>query len=73
MFQSLELLTGQAVDLDLVVNNLIALHYQRVKKPFQEGEFSVRGGLLELYPAQFDSTVRVDFDDNRIRSIASVS
>jgi len=73
MFESLELFVGQKIDLDHVLNNLVAFRYQKTKKATQEGEFSQRGGILDIYPAGFDGPVRIDFDDETIRSIASVN
>lgn len=73
MFESLELFVGQAVNLDHVLNNLAAFHYQKVKKSIREGEFSQRGGVLDVYPIGFDGPVRIDFDDETVRAIASVN
>lgn len=73
MFESLELFAGQKIDLDHVLNNLIAFRYQRVRKSVAPGEFSQRGGVLDVYPIGFDGPVRIDFDDDTIHAIASVN
>ncbi len=73
MFESLELFVGQNIDLDHTLNNLAAFRYQKGKKSTQEGEFSQRGGILDIYPIGFDGPVRIDFDNEIIRSIASVN
>ena len=73
MFESLELFVEQKIDLDCVLNNLVAFRYQKVKKSTQEGEFSQRGGILDVYPIGFDGPVRIDFDDETIRAIASMN
>ena len=73
MFESLELFVGQNIDLDHALNNLAAFRYSKVKKSIQEGEFSQRGGILDVYPVGFDGPVRVDFDNETIRNIASVN
>ena len=73
MFESLELFVGQNINLDHALNNLAAFRYQKVKKSMQEGEFSQRGGILDVFPVGFDGPVRVDFDDNTIRNIASIN
>ena len=73
MFESIELFVGQNINLDLALNNLAAFRYQKVKKSMQEGEFSQRGGILDVFPVGFDGPVRVDFDDNTIRNIASIN
>ncbi|MBN1869640.1 MAG: transcription-repair coupling factor [Candidatus Omnitrophica bacterium] len=73
MFESLELFVEQKINLDHVLNNLVAFRYQKVKKSTQEGEFSQRGGVLDVYPVGFDGPVRIDFDDETIRAIASIN
>ncbi len=72
-FKSLELFVGQTVSLDDVLNNLAAFRYRKVRKAIRSGDFSQRGGVLEVYPTKFDSPVRIDFDDDKIRAIASVN
>ncbi|MCA9401332.1 MAG: DEAD/DEAH box helicase, partial [Candidatus Omnitrophica bacterium] len=73
MFESLELFVGQILDLDTALQNLTALQYHRVKNATSEGEFSVRGGILDIYPVNFDGPIRIDFDDEKIHAIASVN
>ncbi|MCK5015206.1 MAG: transcription-repair coupling factor [Candidatus Omnitrophica bacterium] len=73
MFKSLELFVEQKINLDCVLNNLVAFRYQKVKKSTREGEFSQRGGILDVYPVGFDGPVRIDFDDETIRAIASIN
>lgn len=73
MFESLELYVGQSVNLDTVLNNLAALFYTKTHRAFSEGEFAQRGGILEIFPINFDGPIRIDFDDDKIISIASVN
>ena len=73
MFESLELFVGLVIDLDLLLNNLSAFHYRKVKKALSEGEFSQRGEILDVYPLNFDGPLRIDFDDDKISRIASVN
>ena len=72
MFQSLELFIDQTIDLHVVVQNLVALHYRKTDQTIQEGDFALRGGILQVFPTNFESPIRVDFDDNTIRSIATI-
>ncbi|MCA9398714.1 MAG: hypothetical protein KC618_03110, partial [Candidatus Omnitrophica bacterium] len=73
MFQSIELFVDQKIDLDNLLNNLVALRYQKVHKSCQPGEFSHRGGILDIYPTDFEHPVRIDIDDDKIKAIASVN
>ena len=73
MFKSLELFVDQIIQPEKLVEKLHAFHYHRTDKALEEGQFSQRGGVLDIFPVNFDSPVRIDFDDDKIQSIASVS
>ncbi|MBI5415279.1 MAG: hypothetical protein HZA29_00525, partial [Candidatus Omnitrophica bacterium] len=55
------------------MRQLTDLRYERSGRALEPGEFSRRGGVLEIYPVDFEAPLRVDFEDERIRSIASVN
>jgi len=69
MFKSLEFLVGQRVNIDEVVQTLVAFGYTRATKVFKEGEFALRGGVLDIYPAHFEIPLRIDLDDDAVTSI----
>ena len=69
MFKSLEFLVGQKVILDQVIQTLVAFGYTRATKVFREGEFALRGGVLDIYPANFEVPLRLDLDDDTILAI----
>ncbi|MBZ0165470.1 MAG: DEAD/DEAH box helicase, partial [Candidatus Omnitrophica bacterium] len=71
MFKSFELFVGQTINPDTILNNLVVFHYRKVKKPSCEGEFAQRGEIIDIYPVNFDGPVRIDFDEDLIRQIAS--
>jgi transcription-repair coupling factor (superfamily II helicase) len=73
MFETLELFVGQTIEREILLNNLVAFHYHKTRRAITPGEFTQRGGIIEIFPGNFDSPLRVDFDDNQIRSIASVN
>jgi len=64
MFKSLEFLVGQKVNIDEVLQTLISFGYTRATKVFKEGEFALRGGVLDIYPANFEVPLRLDLDDD---------
>lgn len=72
-FRSLELFVGQTIEPEIILQHLVSFHYQKVHKTFQEGEFALRGSILDVYPVHFDSPLRIDFEGDRIQSIASVN
>ncbi len=73
MFKSLKLFVGQIIEKDDVLRNLTAFRYQHAPRAIQEGEYAQRGEIIDIFPANFDSPVRIDFDDDKIQTIASVN
>ena len=61
--------SGDLVDLDELAEDLVAAGYERVEQVDDRGQFAVRGGLLDLYPATEERAVRVDLFDMEIESL----
>ena len=49
--------------------DLVAAGYERVDQVEDRGQFAIRGGILDLYPATEDRAVRVDLFDIEVESI----
>ena len=60
---------GELLDLDETAGALVAAGYERVDQVEDRGQFAVRGGLLDVYPATEDRAVRVDLFDDEIESL----
>ena len=60
---------GDLLELDEVANDLVAAGYQRVDQVDERGQFAIRGGLLDVYPATEERAVRVDLFDVEIDSL----
>jgi len=71
MFKSLKYFVGQTIDIEQILTDLQAFHYERVKTVTQEGEFAQRGEIIDIFPTHFDSPIRLRFDDNTIDQIVS--
>jgi len=69
MFKSLEFLVNQKVNLNQAVETLVAFGYTRATKVFKEGEFALRGSVLDIYPANFEIPLRLDLDDDTVIAI----
>src|ERR1700677_2242712 len=69
MFKSIEFLVNQKVNIDEVIQTLVAFGYTRATKVFKEGEFALRGGVLDIYPANFEMPLRLDLDDDLVTAI----
>src|SRR4051812_14419463 len=60
---------GDLIDLDETAMDLVAAGYERVDQVEDRGQFAIRGGLLDLYPATEDRAVRVDLFDIEIEAL----
>ncbi len=61
--------TGELLDLDEAATELVAAGYERVDQVEDRGQFAIRGGLLDLFPATEDRAVRVDLFGDEIESL----
>jgi transcription-repair coupling factor (superfamily II helicase) len=66
---SFTLRTGELLDLDECARDLVAAGYERVDQVEERGQFALRGGLLDVFPATEDRAVRVDMFDIEIESL----
>ena len=60
---------GDLLDIDECAAQLVTAGYERVDQVEERGQFAVRGGLLDIYPATEDRAVRVDLFDIEIDSL----
>jgi transcription-repair coupling factor (superfamily II helicase) len=60
---------GDLMDLEETARDLVAAGYERVDQVEDRGQFAIRGGLLDLYPATEDRAVRVDLFGDEIESL----
>ena len=60
---------GECYDLDTLKRKLIELGYQSVRAVEHMGEFSVRGGILDVFPMTEENPLRIEFFDDEIDTI----
>lgn len=60
-------------DLEQVVRRLVELAYHRVDMVSRRGEFAVRGGILDVFPAAADHPLRIDFFGDEVDQIRAFS
>ena len=63
------LAAGQRIDRDALAELLVANGFSRVDTVADQGEFAVRGGIVDLFPAGEETGLRVDFFGDEIESI----
>lgn len=71
MFDTLKLYTRKQISLTETLKSLGRLGYHRVDDVSEEGDFSVKGDLVEVYPANFTFPVRLEWDFDCVDKIYS--
>ncbi|MCU0313064.1 MAG: transcription-repair coupling factor, partial [Solirubrobacteraceae bacterium] len=61
------------IDLEETAADLVAAGYERVDQVEDRGQFAIRGGILDVYPATEDHAVRVDLFDIEIEALRHFS
>ncbi len=67
--QALSVAPGHVVPMDSIVAWLEHNGYNRSSTVREPGEYAVRGGILDLFPAGLDQPVRFDFFGDSLESI----
>jgi transcription-repair coupling factor (superfamily II helicase) len=60
---------GELLDLEECAADLVVAGYERVEQVEDRGQFAIRGGLLDVFPATEDHAIRVDMFDVEIESL----
>jgi transcription-repair coupling factor (superfamily II helicase) len=60
---------GELLSLEETARDLVAAGYERVDQVEDRGQFAIRGGLLDVFPATEDRAVRVDLFGEEIESL----
>ncbi len=67
--RSFTLRVGELLDLEECAADLVGSGYERVDQVQERGQFAMRGGLLDVFPATEEHAVRVDMFDIEIESL----
>ena len=67
--RSFTLRVGELLDLQECASDLAAAGYERVDQVEDRGQFALRGGMLDVFPATEERAVRVDMFDIEIESL----
>src|SRR3954454_14970708 len=60
---------GEEIGLDAVASDLVGAGYERVEQVEERGQFAVRGGILDVYPATEERAVRIELFGDEIESM----
>ena len=64
-----KLVPGQTIQPELLIRDWVRLGYQRANTVLEPGQFSLRGGLLDLWPPTAAAPVRLDFFGDEVETI----
>ncbi|MBN3040102.1 MAG: DEAD/DEAH box helicase, partial [Candidatus Omnitrophica bacterium] len=69
MFETFKIYKHKKISLEEVTSKLASLDYQRVSQVWDEGDFSVIGDILEVFPVNFNYPVRIEWEYDNITRI----
>lgn len=67
--QSLRMTINEAFDLDFAIDLLVGFDFERVDFVHEPGQFSIRGGIVDVYSFGNEFPYRIELDDDVIVSI----
>ncbi|MCK5387777.1 MAG: transcription-repair coupling factor [Candidatus Izimaplasma sp.] len=65
----LNLSKGDVVNLEILPKRLVSYGYKRGLTVEKQGDFSLRGSILDIYPISETKPIRIDFFDDEVDSI----
>ena len=60
---------GEEIELGAVADDLAAAGYERVEQVEERGQFAVRGGILDVFPATEERAVRIELFGDEVESM----
>ena len=63
------IITGEEVEQDRLIRHLTDLGYEHLSLVQSIGDFSVRGGIVDIFPPGYETPVRLDFFGDTIESL----
>lgn len=67
----IKLVPGQEIDLEKIKKELVHIGYERCGQVEGPGEFSVRGGIIDIFPLTEECPYRIELWDDEIDTIRS--
>ena len=60
---------ADTLDLEALMDALAALGYQRVPQTEEPGDFSVRGGIVDIFSPLYNNPVRIELEEDIVTSV----
>ncbi len=68
----LQLEMGQQIEREEIVSKLVEMQYERNDIDFSRGKFRVRGDVVEIFPAQGKTAIRVELFGNEVDGLSFI-
>ncbi len=69
MFETLEFYSGKQIHFDSLTKRLFEFGYRRQQQVNTQGDFSVRGNVVDIFPLHFSMPVRLELADETVENI----
>lgn len=73
MFESIKIYKGESLRYAELARKLVSYGYERTSRISEPGDFSMRGGIIDIFPPSFEGPVRIELYGNRVETIKSFS
>ncbi|OGW71268.1 MAG: transcription-repair coupling factor [Omnitrophica bacterium GWA2_41_15] len=73
MFESIKIYKGENLDYKSLAAKLVEYGYERREMISETCDFSMRGGIIDIFPPTFEGPVRIELSGNIVESIRSYS
>lgn len=73
MFESIKIYKGEDLNYNELAKELTEYGYERCGRISEEGDFSMRGSIIDVFPPSFEGPVRIELSGNKVISIKSYS
>jgi len=73
IYRPLRLRAGDTIDLYELAANLVSMGYVRAPLVEDQGQFSLRGGIIDIFPSNAQFPVRIEFFGDEVDSIRTFS
>ena len=60
---------AERLDLEAMIEALIAMGYQRLPQTEEPGDFSVRGGIMDIFSPLHHNPIRLELEDDMVTSV----
>ncbi len=64
--KKIELAVFENYDYKTLIETLVEFLFERKEMVIKKGEFAVRGDIVDIFPSDMDSPIRIEFDLNKI-------